>query len=85
MNRLATPEGIAVWEVFRCAHSQMRIAITSATLPTGGTKLIRIATGLDFTAVIMLAQAMNCAGQLFLDLLPEVEALVVRDFNEICG
>jgi len=41
--------------------------------------------GLDFGAVLALADAMGAANNLFLDLLPEIEAIVIRSFQSAQG
>jgi len=46
-------------------------------------KLISLAHGLDFAAAIAFAESMDAANHLFLDLLPEIEAIMVRGHNSL--
>lgn len=64
LHKPLTAAGIAAWEVFRCSGGQLRAGV-------GGI------FGLDFTAVIIFAQAMGALSNLFLELLPLIEGLIV--------
>lgn len=44
----------------------------------GGFRTTMLVTGLDFTAVIAFAERLGGCSDLFIEMLPEVEAIIVR-------
>lgn len=51
------------------------------TVAIGGDKAIVIPHGLDFAAVLAYANAMGAMSPLLVELLPEIEAIIVRAGN----
>jgi hypothetical protein len=62
-----TDEGKAAWEVFRRSAGQVRAVM-------GGVY------GLDFGAVLLLADAMGALSPILVDALAEIEPLIVRAY-----
>lgn len=63
-----TDDGLSAWEVFRRSAGQVRAVM-------GGVY------GLDFGAVLLLADAMGALSSVLVDTLPEIEPLVVRAYR----
>ena len=72
MNRPRTLEGMQVWELVGKIGGQMR-AIPGAIL------------GWDMMAALALARALGVNTFIAADLLPEIEAVMVRKMNEQIG
>ena len=72
MNRPLTLEGMQVWELVGKLGGQLR-AIPGVIL------------GWDMTAALALARALGVSTFIAADLLPEIEAVMVRKFNEQIG
>ena len=72
MNRPRTLEGMQVWELVGKIGGQLR-AIPGAIL------------GWDMTAALALARALGVSTFIAADLLPEIEAVMVRKLNEQIG
>ncbi len=66
------------WNVFRQCRGQIRYTAVSLAV-AGGSRSALIATGLDFQAVIAFADRMGANSDLFIEMLPEVEAIIVRN------
>ena len=75
-----TPDGIGVWETFRRCNGQLRWSI--APIGGDGPAIARICHGLDFASVLAFAEGLGTKTPLFLDLLPEIEAIAVRKAME---
>jgi len=69
VNRPLTLEGMQVWELVGKLGGQLR-AIPGVIL------------GWDMTAALALARALGVNTFIAADLLPEIEAVMVRKFNE---
>jgi hypothetical protein len=63
-----TSEGLLAWAVFRRSAGQVRAVMGSVY-------------ALDFGAILMLAHAMGALNPLFVDVLPEIEAIVVNAYR----
>lgn len=63
----------------RCV-GQVRLSIAPVPVKDGF-RILKFATGLDLEAVFALADRMGAISNLFIDLLPDVEAIIVRAFN----
>lgn len=72
MNRPLTLEGMQVWDLVGKLGGQMR-AVPGVIL------------GWDMTAALALARALGVNTFIAADLLPEIEAVMVRKFNEQIG
>ena len=72
MNRPLTLEGMQVWDLVGKIGGQLR-AIPGAIL------------GWDMTAVLAMARALGVNTFIAADLLPEIEAVMVRKMNEQIG
>ena len=72
MNRPQTPEGWQVWDLVGRLGGQLRV-IPGAVL------------GWDMSAALALAQALGIDALIAAELLPEIEAVMVRKFNEQIG
>jgi len=72
VNRPRTLEGMQVWELVGKIGGQLR-AIPGAIL------------GWDMTAALALARALGVSTFIAADLLPEIEAVMVRKLNEQIG
>ena len=72
MNRPLTLEGMQVWELVGKLGGQLR-AIPGVIL------------GWDMTAALALARALGVSTFIAADLLPEIEAVMVRKLNEQIG
>lgn len=77
MNAARTVEGEAVWQLVLSLGGQIRAQI----LPGRGL----IVTGYDMTAALAMADAAGIDRALALAVLPEVEAVMVRDMNKSQG
>jgi hypothetical protein len=73
MNQPATPQGWQVWDLAQRLGGQLRI-VSSAQ----GTAVL----GWDMTAALAMAQALGVNPLLAAECLPEIEAVMVRRFNE---
>ncbi|HEY0105205.1 MAG TPA: hypothetical protein VGB91_03915 [Rhizomicrobium sp.] len=67
--------------MFQHCAGQLRAGFDVVVLPDGGMKVFRVASGMDFGAMLALADSMGAKNSLFVDLLPEIEAIAVRGFN----
>ena len=72
MNRPQTPEGWQVWDLVGRLGGQLRV-IPGAVL------------GWDMSAALALAQALGIDALIVAELLPEIEAVMVRKLNEQIG
>ena len=72
MNRPQTPEGWQVWDLVGRLGGQLRV-IPGAVL------------GWDMSAALALAQALAIDALIVAELLPEIEAVMVRKLNEQIG
>jgi len=72
VNRPLTLEGMQVWELVGKLGGQLR-AIPGVIL------------GWDMTAALALARALGVSTFIAADLLPEIEAVMVRKLNEQIG
>ncbi len=59
----------------------MRVISEIVKLPDGALQSVARVHGLDFAAAIALAEGMGAANFLFFDLLPEIEAIIVRSYR----
>jgi len=73
VNHPETPEGWQVWDLAQRLTGQLRIATGM-----GGTMVL----GWDMTAALAMAQALGIDPLIPAECLPEIEAVMVRKFNE---
>lgn len=73
MNLPETPEGWAVWDLAQRLGGQLRIAGGM-----GGASVI----GFDMNAALAMGRALGVAGLAVAELLPVIEAAMVRKVNE---
>jgi hypothetical protein len=72
VNAPRTDDGILAWEVIRRCAGQVRAG-------PGG------AYALDFGAILTLAEAMGALNDILVDLLPEIEPIVIRAYQDAAG
>jgi hypothetical protein len=60
----------------------MRVTVSAVALASGSIKIIRVVHGLDFSAILAVADDMGARSDLLSELLPEIEAIIVRACNQ---
>jgi hypothetical protein len=68
LNRPQTEDGLLAWAVISRSAGQVRTGMAGAY-------------GLDFGAILLLAQAMDAMTPLLVDLLSEIEPIIVEAYS----